>query len=135
MLKKIDHIGIAVNSLEEVLPIYRDLFGREADDSLDFPSQKVKIAFFSAGESSIELLEPTSDDSPISKFLQKRGPGVHHICYRVENLDESIANLKEKGYKPLDETPRPGAHNTKVCFFHPKQTGGVLIELSEKLEG
>jgi len=132
MIQKIDHVGIAVESLEKSIEIYKDFFSKDPDDVFEFPDQNVKIAFFEAGESSIELLQPLSSEGAIAKFLQKKGEGIHHICYRVEDLKASMNALEKKGYTALDKEPRNGAHNTKVCFFHPKQTGGVLIELSQK---
>lgn len=130
-LEKIDHIGIAVLDLEESIRIYTDLFGREPDERFVLPSEKVEIAFFQAGESSIELLQPVARDSAIAKFLDRKGPGIHHICYRVIDLESSRKELIDKGYRCIDEIPRKGAHGTKVCFFHPKDMGGVLVELSE----
>ena len=131
MLEKIDHVGIAVEDLDESIKIYSDLFGKSPDELCSLESEKVKIAFFDVGESSVELLEPTSSDSLIAKFLKKKGPGIHHICYRVNDLELAKNNLLAKGYRCIDEVPRKGAHNTKVCFFHPKDFGGVLVELSE----
>lgn len=130
---KIDHIGIAVSDLNDSIRIYTDLFGKEPDEQCVLESEKVKIAFFEVGESSIELLEATTEDSSIAKFISKRGPGMHHICYRVDNLDSARAEMIGQGYRCIDEKPRKGAHNTRVCFFHPKDLGGVLIELSEQL--
>lgn len=132
-VQKIDHIGIAVSDLNDSIRIYTDLFGKEPDEQCVLESEKVKIAFFEVGESSIELLEATTEDSSIAKFISKRGPGMHHICYRVDNLDRARAEMIGQGYRCIDEKPRRGAHNTRVCFFHPKDLGGVLIELSEQL--
>lgn len=132
MIQKIDHVGIAVESLEKSIEIYKDFFSKDPYDVFEFPEQNVKIAFFEAGESSVELLQPLSDEGAIAKFLQKKGEGIHHICYRVGDLKKSMSELEKKGYTALDKEPRSGAHNTKVCFFHPRQTGGVLIELSQK---
>lgn len=132
-VQKIDHIGIAVSDLNDSIRIYTDLFGKEPDEQCVLESEKVKIAFFEVGESSIELLEATTQDSSIAKFISKRGPGMHHICYRVDNLDRARAEMIGQGYRCIDEKPRRGAHNTRVCFFHPKDLGGVLIELSEQL--
>ncbi|MBW7877321.1 MAG: methylmalonyl-CoA epimerase [Candidatus Cloacimonetes bacterium] len=132
MLKKIDHIGIAVKNLERGIELYRDILGVEPEATIDFPPEKVKIAFFPLGESSVELLQPTHEESAIHKFLEKRGEGIHHICYRVDDLNKAIEILVARGLKPLDSKPRNGAHNTRVVFFHPKDTAGHLIELSEK---
>ena len=131
-LKNIDHIGIAVEDLQQSIKIYSDLFGKIPDDLCVLESEKVKIAFFDVGSSSVELLQATSEDSPIAKYIAKKGPGIHHICYRVENLEYSMQDLVSKGYRCIDSTPRSGAHNTMVCFFHPKDFGGVLVELSQK---
>ena len=131
-LESIDHIGIAVEDLEQSIKIYSDLFGKIPDDLCVLESEKVKIAFFDVGSSSVELLQATSEDSPIAKYIEKKGPGIHHICYRVENLEYSMKDLVSKGYRCIDSIPRSGAHNTKVCFFHPKDFGGVLVELSQK---
>tara|TARA_Y100000589_G_scaffold144355_1_gene137861 strand:- start:128 stop:538 length:411 start_codon:yes stop_codon:yes gene_type:complete len=131
-LESIDHIGIAVEDLEQSIKIYSDLFGKIPDDLCVLESEKVKIAFFDVGSSSVELLQATSEDSPIAKYIAKKGPGIHHICYRVENLEYSMKDLVSKGYRCIDSIPRSGAHNTKVCFFHPKDFGGVLVELSQK---
>ncbi|PCJ19798.1 MAG: methylmalonyl-CoA epimerase [Candidatus Cloacimonadota bacterium] len=132
MLTKIDHIGIAVNDLESAMKVYGDFTLKDADHVEELDSEGVKIAFFNVGESAIELLQPTREDSPIAKFINKRGEGIHHICYGVKDLEKSMENLVKLGYKCLDEKPRNGAHNTRVAFFHPKQTLGTLIELSEK---
>ncbi len=131
-LESIDHIGIAVEDLDQSIKIYSDLFGKIPDDLCVLESEKVKIAFFDVGSSSVELLQATSEDSPIAKYIAKKGPGIHHICYRVENLEYSMKDLVSKGYRCIDSIPRSGAHNTKVCFFHPKDFGGVLVELSQK---
>lgn len=132
-LHKIDHVGIAVSDLDESIRIYTDLFGKGPDEQCLLESENVKIAFFEVGESSIELLEATSNDSSIAKFISKKGPGMHHICYRVNDLDSARTEMISKGYRCIDEKPRKGAHNTRVCFFHPRDMGGVLIELSEQL--
>ena len=132
-LEKIDHIGVAVEDLDQSVKIYTDLFGKSPDELCILESEQVRIAFFDVGESSIELLEATSQDSAIAKFILKRGPGIHHICYRVSDLESSRKDLIAKGYRCIDEVPRKGAHNTQVCFFHPKDFGGVLVELAQKV--
>ncbi|MBZ0272472.1 methylmalonyl-CoA epimerase [bacterium] len=131
MLKKIDHIGIATKSLEEALPFWT--VGLRLDDAHQeiVADQKVVAAFLPVGETNVELLEGTDPDSAISKFVEKRGAGIHHICFEVENIDEALAHMKEQGFKLIDETPRIGAHGKKVAFVHPKTAGGVLIELSQ----
>lgn len=126
----LDHIGIAVNSLERAA-IYKAL-GLEIDHVETVESQKVKTAFLSAGEANLELLEPTAPDSPIAKFIEKRGEGIHHICLRVENIEAHLEKLKAEGYRLIHESPVPGAHGCRVAFLHPAAGNGVLIELSEK---
>jgi methylmalonyl-CoA/ethylmalonyl-CoA epimerase len=129
MLTKINHIGIAVNSIEEALPFYRDSLGMSFKGSEEVPSQKVKVAFLSIGESKIELLEPTSPDSPVAKFLEKNGPGVHHIAYTVPDIEAAIAKLVASGTRMIDSVPRDGAHGARIAFIHPKSSGGVLTEI------
>jgi len=130
---KIDHIGIATNGIEDASTVYRDLLGIEATETEEVSGQKVRVAMLPIGESRIELLEATSADSPISKFLTKRGPGVHHIAVRVEDIRTSLADLKSKGARLIDEEPRAGAGGCLVAFIHPSSTGGVLIELVENV--
>lgn len=127
---KIDHIGIAVVSIEEALGIYRAL-GLQEDHREEVPTQQVVAAFLPAGESSIELLEPTGEDSPVARFLKKRGPGIHHICFAVRDLDASLAHLSTRGFRLLNATPVPGAGGKRVAFLHPEAGKGVLIELTE----
>jgi methylmalonyl-CoA/ethylmalonyl-CoA epimerase len=129
MLTKINHIGIAVNSIEEALPFYRDSLGMAFKGTEEVPSQKVKVAFLAIGESKIELLEPTSADSPVAKFLEKNGPGVHHMAYSVPDIEAAIATLKASGCRMIDEVPREGAHGARIAFIHPKSSGGVLTEI------
>ena len=131
MPKKISHIGIAVASIEEATPFYRDVLGMEFEGTEVVAEQKVKVAFFAVGESRIELLEPTADDSPVAKFLEKNGPGVHHVAYEVSDLEQRLTALKAEGVRLIDESPRTGAHNTRIAFMHPKASGGVLTELCE----
>ncbi len=131
-VEKIDHIGIAVESIEEMLPYYRDSLGLDYKGSEVVAEQKVKVAFLQIGESRIELLEPTSDDSPVAKFLAKRGSGIHHISVLVDDIEEALTKHEENGAMLIDKEPRIGAHNMKIAFIHPKSTGGVLLELSQK---
>jgi len=131
MPQKISHVGIAVANLEEAMPFYRDVLGMTFEGTEVVAEQKVKVAFFATGESRIELLEPTAADSPVAKFLEKNGPGVHHLAYEVADLEQSLAALKAAGVRLIDETPRRGAHNTRIAFLHPKASGGVLTELCE----
>jgi methylmalonyl-CoA epimerase len=131
-LTKLDHIGIAVRSLDAA-KIYEAL-GLTIEHVETVETQKVKTAFLSVGDSNLELLEPTSPDSPIAKFIDKRGEGIHHICLRVDDLEGHLARLKAVGYRLINEAPVPGAHGCRVAFLHPAAGNGVLIELSEKIE-
>ncbi|HVT44735.1 MAG TPA: methylmalonyl-CoA epimerase [Thermoanaerobaculia bacterium] len=130
---KLDHIGIAVRSLDAAR-IYEAL-GLRIDHVETVESQRVKTAFLSVGDSNLELLEPTSADSPVAKFIEKRGEGIHHVCFRVDRIEEHLEKLKREGYRLVDEAPVEGAHGCRVAFLHPATAGGVLIELSEKGEG
>ncbi|HJT17208.1 MAG TPA: methylmalonyl-CoA epimerase [Thermoanaerobaculia bacterium] len=127
---KLDHIGIAVKSLDAA-KIY-EVLGLTIDHVEDVKAQGVKTAFLSAGEANLELLEPLSPESPVAKFIEKRGEGIHHICFRVSNLEEHLNRLKKQGYRLINESPVPGAHGCRVAFLHPSAGNGVLIELSEK---
>ncbi|HYC59100.1 MAG TPA: methylmalonyl-CoA epimerase [Thermoanaerobaculia bacterium] len=130
-MTKLDHIGIAVRSLDAAR-IYETL-GLTVDHRETVETQKVNTAFLSVGESNLELLEPTSSDSPIAKFIEKRGEGIHHICLRVDDIESHLARLKAEGYRLINEHPVPGAHGCRVAFLHPAAGNGVLIELSEKI--
>ncbi len=134
MIKKIDHIAIAVDNLEEEIRRYTDVLGLEFLGTEVVKEQKVKTAFFKVGDVHIELLEPLSEDSPISKFLEKRGKGMHHISYEVDNIKHQIKELENNGVTMLDKEPRIGAHNAKIAFAHPKSFSGVLCEFLEKGE-
>ncbi|MDY6855011.1 MAG: methylmalonyl-CoA epimerase [Thermodesulfobacteriota bacterium] len=131
-VNKIDHIGIAVKSSDPVLKFYEDVLGIKSVGSETVEEQKAKTVFLPIGDSEVELVESTSPDGAIAKFIEKRGEGVQHICFRVENIEESLKELKEKGIRLIDETPRKGAGGAKIAFLHPKSTYGVLIELSER---
>jgi methylmalonyl-CoA/ethylmalonyl-CoA epimerase len=133
MKATIDHIGIAVADLDASLAFFRDALGLELDAPEDVPSQRVRAHFLQAGEAAIELVEPTADDSPIAKFVAKRGPGLHHVALRVDDLVAALAELKARGVRLIDETPRPGAHHSLVAFVHPASTHGVLVELKQVL--
>ncbi|MDX6577619.1 MAG: methylmalonyl-CoA/ethylmalonyl-CoA epimerase, partial [Blastocatellia bacterium] len=128
---KIDHIGIATRGIQDAMTFYRDALGLEVSEPEEVADQKVRVAMLPIGESRIELLEGTSDDSPIARFLEKRGPGIHHIAVRVDDIRVALANLKEKGARLIDEEPRKGAGGCLVAFVHPSSTGGVLLELVE----
>lgn len=132
MFKKIDHLGIAVENLDKAISLFRDTLGLEWAGEETVAEQKVRTAFFPVGESSIELLEPTEPDSPIGKFLEKRGPGIHHIALSVTDIIVAIEELKNKGVRMIDEVPRVGAHGAKIAFIHPKSTPGLLIELCQR---
>jgi methylmalonyl-CoA/ethylmalonyl-CoA epimerase len=129
---KIDHLGIAVNSIEDGKNFWMDALGLEFEGSETVEEQKVTTAFFPVGESEVELLESTAPDGPIAKFLEKKGPGIHHVAFRVDNLEAALAELKEKGIKLIDEKPRMGAGGAKIAFLHPKATNGILVELCER---
>lgn len=131
MKATIDHIGIAVSDLSDSLAFFRDAIGLELEPAEDVPSQRVRAHFLPAGEASVELVEPTADDSPIAKYVAKRGPGLHHLCLRVEDLAGALAELRARGVRLIDETPRPGAHRSLVAFIHPSSTHGVLVELKQ----
>ena len=131
MTRKIDHIGIAVRSLETSIPFYRDVLGMAFEGTEEVAEQKVRVAFLAVGESRIELLEPTAEDSPVARFLEKGGEGIHHIAYQVEDLAAALAAMKAQGIRLVDEVPRRGAHGTQIAFLHPKASGGVLTELCE----
>jgi len=131
MPQKISHIGIAVKSLEASIPFYRDILGMAFEGTEEVAEQKVRVAFLAIGESRIELLEPTAGDSPVAKFLEKNGEGVHHLAYQVDDLAAALAALKDQGVRLVDEVPRRGAHGTRIAFLHPKASGGVLTELCQ----
>lgn len=132
MSRKLAHIGIAVTSLTEAVPAFVKLFDKEPDSYEEVVEQKVKTAIFAAGESRVELLEGTAPDSPITKYIEKKGAGIHHMCIRVDNLEEELQRLKDEGMRLIDETPRKGAEGMLVAFIHPKSTGGILVELNQK---
>jgi len=130
-IDRIDHIGIVVRSIDEKLPLYRDFLGLEFGGIEELPERGLKVAFLKVGTTRIELLEPLNEKSQISKFLEKKGEGIHHIAYHVDNINEALEKAKKGGFKPLSDEPQPGAGGTKVIFLHPKTTGGVLIEMVE----
>lgn len=132
MIKKVDHIGIAVRSLEDTLPFYTEILNLPLLGIEEVESQKVKVAFLKAGETKLELLEPTSADSTIASFIEKRGEGIHHVALGVESIETRIIEMQEKGIRMIDEQPRRGAGGADIAFMHPKSTAGVLFELCEK---
>jgi len=137
--KAVNHLGIAVRSLDDHREFYEKTLGAQFEGIEEVADQKVKVGFFLIGEAEhavrIELLEPTSDDSPIAGFLEKRGEGLHHVAYTVSNLQQRIDALKEGGVRMIDDTPRDGAHHTRIAFLHPKSSKGVLTELCEPAPG
>ncbi len=132
MVKKIDHIGIAVKSIEESLKLYEETLGMELAGTEVVEEQKVRTAFLPIGDTEIELLESTEPDGPIGRYIEKRGEGVQHIAYKVDNVEEAIKEMMDKGIRMIDEKPRYGAGGAKIAFCHPKSTNGVLIELCER---
>jgi methylmalonyl-CoA epimerase len=129
---KLDHIGIAVKNMDEALAFYRETLGIDSVGTEVIEEQKVKVAFLPLGDTELELLESTAPDGPVAKFIEKRGEGIQHIALRVESIEEALAELKEKGFKLIDQEPRYGAGNAQIAFLHPKATGGILLELSER---
>lgn len=132
MLDKLNHIGIAVEDLDAAARLYRDVLGFEVIGEEVVEDQKVRTLKLRVGETTIELLEPTADDSPISNFLKKRGSGIHHLAYDVEDIEEALAKMKAQGLRLIDETPRIGTGGHRIAFVHPKSTAGVLTELIER---
>lgn len=131
MTKKISHLGIAVESIEAATPYYRDVLGMEFEGTEVVAEQKVRVAFFIVGESRIELLEPTDENSPVARFLAKNGSGIHHVAYEVADLAAELARLKAAGVRLVDQVPRLGAHGASIAFLHPQASGGVLTELCQ----
>jgi methylmalonyl-CoA/ethylmalonyl-CoA epimerase len=126
---KVDHIGIATRRIDEALELWQEALGLQVDFREEVKDQGVRVAMLPIGETHIELLEPLSPDSPVGKFLEKRGPGIHHVAVRVKDIRASLAKLKEKGTRLIDETPRQGARGCLVAFVHPASANGVLLEL------
>jgi methylmalonyl-CoA epimerase len=135
LIKRIDHLGVAVHSIDQALGFYREALGLEVTHVETVADQKVKVAMLPLGESRIELMEPTGPESPVAKFLESRGEGLQHIAIGVDDLEATLRRAKERGVRLLDERPRPGASGTLVAFVHPKSTGGVLIEFVERTGG
>ena len=132
MPSKINHIGIAVHSIEEAAKFYTEVLGLKLEGIQEVPDQKVKVAFLPIGEVRIELIEPTSPDSPVAKHLENKGPVIHHIAYQVEDVAGEVAQLKAAEVRMVDKEPRRGAHDTLIAFLHPKASGGVLTELVQE---
>ena len=131
MLKKIHHIAVAVDNLDEAAKFYQNGLGLDLAGVEVVSAQKTKVGFFKIGASNIELVQPAEPDSPLDKFLKTKGQGMHHVCFEVDDIEAEIKLLLEKGATMIDHEPRPGAHNSRVAFIHPKSTSGVLIELVE----
>lgn len=131
--RKLDHVGIAVRSIAESVSFYEAL-GLELTGTEDVPEQGVRVGFVPLGETRLELLEPLGDDGPVARHLDRRGPGLHHLCIRVGDIRAVMARLAADGYRLLSEEPQAGAHGCLVCFIHPKDAGGVLLELSQPAE-
>ena len=131
MIEKINHIGIAVKNLENAIPFYRDQLGMTFEGTEEVAEQRVRVAFLRIGESRIELLEPTTPDSPVAKFLEKNGEGIHHLAYEVENIEQALKDLESQGVRLVDKVPRSGAHGSRIAFLHPKASGGVLTEICQ----
>ncbi len=129
---KIDHLGIAVNSIAEGKNFWSDILGLSFEGSETVAEQKVITAFFPVGESEVELLESSAPDGPVAKYIEKKGPGLQHVAFRVEDIDAALAELKAKGVRLIDETPRTGAGGARIAFLHPKATNGVLVELCQR---
>ena len=132
MILKIDHLGIAVNSINEGRNFWSDILGLAFAGTETVPEQRVTTGFFPVGQSEVELLESTDADGPVAKFIAKKGQGIHHVAFRVENIEQALAELKQKGIQLIDEKPRQGAGGAKIAFLHPKATNGVLVELCER---
>lgn len=132
MIQGVSHIAIAVRSLEEAIPFYRDALGLPLEGVEEVPDQRVRVAFLTAGSTRVELLEATSEDSPISRFVRERGGGLHHLAFQTDHLEEEIGRLVDRGVRMIDTTPRPGAHHTRIAFLHPKGALGSLLELTEE---
>lgn len=133
--KGLYHVGIAVKSLAEGLALWRDTLGLVLVEEEELPERGLRVAMLQAGETEVELLESTREDSVIARYIAKRGPGIHHLAFEVEDIDASLADLKSRGVKLVDEVARPGASHTRVAFLHPSASGGVLVELVERPRG
>ena len=131
-IKNIDHIGIAVKSIEQAGKFYTDVLGLHIEDIETVAEQKVNVAFIPITDSEVELLESVEPDGPVAKYIEKRGEGIQHIAFRVDDINQSLAELKEKGVRLIDQTPRHGAGGAKIAFIHPKETNGVLVEICER---
>ena len=134
MVRKVDHIGVAVSNLEEALKVYTEVLGLRLHGTEVVEEQKVRVAFMPVGDTEIELLESTDPEGPIAKFIEKRGEGIQHIAFRVDDIEEALEQMRQRGVRLIDEKPRYGAGGARIAFLHPKATGGVLVELCEREE-
>ncbi len=134
MIEKIDHIGIAVRSIEKTSELLSNILGLKVAGEENVEEQKVKVAFLPLGDSELELLESTSPEGPIARFIEKKGEGIQHIAFKVDNIEKALEKLKKEGVRLIDEKPRYGAGGAKIAFLHPKSTNGILIELCERNE-
>jgi len=132
MIQKIDHIGVAVRSIDQAMRLFGDVLGLEPAGTEEVATQKVKVAFLPVGDTRLELLEPTEEDSNVGKFLAGKGEGIHHVALKVTNIEEALERLKKEGVRLINEQPVPGAHGARIAFLHPKGTFGMLLELVEK---
>jgi methylmalonyl-CoA/ethylmalonyl-CoA epimerase len=130
-VKALNHVGIAVRSIDEQKSYYENQLGARFEHIEEVPSQKIRVAFFKVGDVLLELVEPTDPSSPVHAFIEKRGEGLHHLAFTVDDIKSRIAELKRSGLRMIDEVPRPGAHHMRIAFIHPKSTHGVLTELCE----
>jgi len=128
----LDHIGIAVKSFEEGSKFYKDILKLDLSDKYELPAQKIRISYIALSGTKIEFLEPTDKESPIARFLEKRGEGIHHLCFLVEDIEKALEELRSQGIKLIDHKPRTNPHGEKIAFIHPKSAGGVLLELKER---
>ncbi len=135
MIRKIQHVGVAVRRLDDAIPYYRDVLGLECLGVEEVPDQKIRAAVFRVGESTIEVIESTSPDGPVGKFIAKNGEGIHHLCLAVDDAAAALARARGKGVRLIDEAPRAGVHGMKVGFLHPKSTFGVLTEFAQEGDG
>ena len=130
-VKRINHVAIVVSDIDEALGFWRDALGLELSHVEEVPEQETRVAFLPTGGSEVELVQPTTETSGMARYVLKRGPGMHHICFEVEHIEETLARLKKKGIQLINEEPTVGAGGKKIAFIHPKSTGGVLVELYE----
>lgn len=133
MIRKVDHIGIAVKDLDEAVKFYTEILGLTVQGYEEVSEQKVKVAFIPIGDTELELLESTEPDGPIAKYIEKKGTGIQHVAFNVENIEKALEEIKEKGIRLIDEKPRYGAGGSKIAFLHPKSTQGILVEVCERV--